>query len=102
MPDDKREPQSYGSQADWVTGKTGQEVHDPKSTPPPEHADFYESRHDGEESAPDQGGKTPDAQVADSASTAGSVDDDQGSAPRVTAKETGAKRDSFFRKRDYE
>ncbi|HKR62677.1 MAG TPA: hypothetical protein VJZ00_03005 [Thermoanaerobaculia bacterium] len=57
MPNDTREPASYGSGSDWVTGKTGQQPNDPKSTPPAEHRDFYEPRRDSETSAPDQGGK---------------------------------------------
>lgn len=102
MPDDKREPQSYGSGADWVTGRTGQQVENPKGTPPPEHADFYENRRDGEESAPDQGGKTSDVQAADTAPAHHAAEGDRESGGNVTGKGTGAKRDSFFRKRDYE
>lgn len=30
MPKDTKEPQSYGSGPDWVTGKTGQKVTDEK------------------------------------------------------------------------
>lgn len=62
MPGDTKEPQSYGSGSDWVTGKTGQEVNDPKSSPPPEHADFYENRRESETSHEHQGGKTSDVQ----------------------------------------
>src|SRR5688572_19395784 len=61
----KNEPQSYGSQADWVTGKTGATVNNPKSTPPSD--DFYDSRRDSEGSAEDQGGKVSAQQHAESA-----------------------------------
>lgn len=102
MPDDKREPQSYGSQADWLTGRTGQQVLNPKSSPAPEHADFYESRRDAEESGPDQGGRISDVQGDASAEPRGEAGDERGPVGKVTARDTGAKRDSFFRKRDYE
>lgn len=104
MPDDTRgrEPQSYGSEADWVTGRTGQQVQNPKSEHPPEHRDFYENRHDGEDSAPGQGGKTSDVQLADSAQPVGQSQSDRQTATGVTGAEGGAKRGSYFRKRDYE
>lgn len=104
MPRDGKEPQSYGSGEDWVTGKTGQQVNDPASEPPPEQRDFYESSRESE-TLPDQGGRTSEVQVAESAANTAPTGRDRvagDSASRVTAKVGGAKRDSYFKKRDYE
>jgi hypothetical protein len=100
MPKDTREPQSYGSQGDWVTGKTGQAVQNPKGTPPAEHREFYDSRRESESSAPDQGGQLSGVDRdtnADAAATGETTP-----VQKVTAKDSGAKRDSYFKKRDYE
>lgn len=102
MPNDKKEPQSYGSQADWVTGRTGQEVQPQPSAPPADQAEFYDSRRDSEGSAPEQGGRTSEVQSAETSHPASRVDDGDGPIPRVTSEDSGAKRDSYFRKRDYE
>jgi hypothetical protein len=103
MPGDKKEPQSYGSNADWVTGKTGQQVNDQAGEPAPEHADFYDDRRESEESTSYQGGKVSPVQraeaVAPQSAAATHPDSDP---PAVAASEGGTKRDSFFRKRDYE
>ncbi|HEU4889439.1 MAG TPA: hypothetical protein VFV49_16260 [Thermoanaerobaculia bacterium] len=103
MPSDGNEPQSYGSGEDWVTGETGEEVNPPKSSPAPEHQEFYKSRHDSEGSAPHQGGHTSDVQLAECASGGDAEADGAGKQPatKVTSKDGGAKHDSFFRKRDY-
>jgi len=106
MPADGNEPQSYGSGEDWVTGETGEEVNPQKSTPPPEHQEFYKSRHDSDSSAPHQGGHTSGVQLAE-CDAQGGCDHPEGEhadkqpVTKVTSKEGGAKHDSFFRKRDY-
>ena len=98
-----REPQSYGSGKDWVTGRTDQQVNEPKSTPAPEHREFYDDRRESETTSPDQGGKTSDTQVAESAQFSGGTPTDEHSPiSKVTTTDGGAKRDSFFKKRDYE
>jgi hypothetical protein len=97
-----REPQSYGSTQDWVTGRTDQEVNDQKSTPAPEHRDFYDERRESETSHTDQGGKTSNVQLAENAQPSGDAQRPNDPVTKVTAKEGGAKRDSYFRKRDYE
>jgi hypothetical protein len=104
MPKDTREPQSYGSDSDWVTGKTGQEVNDQASAPPPEHAEFYDERREAEDSAPAQGGFTSPVQLAENAQASGhaKLDDDDSPLNGVTTTPGGAKRGGFFRKRDYE
>lgn len=102
MPGDTREPQSYGSGSDWVTGKTGQEVNEQKSEPAPEHRDFYDERRESESTAPDQGGHTSDFQLAESAEPAGTPTGEESPVTKVTPQQGGAKRDSFFKKRDYE
>jgi hypothetical protein len=101
MPQDTKEPQSYGSGKDWVTGRTGQEVNDQKSEPAPEHREFYEGRRESE-TVPDQGGRTSDVQLAESDPVDGGPTGEYAPQSSITTRETGAKRDSFFRKRDYE
>lgn len=102
MPRDAREPQSYGSGSDWVTGRTGQQVNEQKSTPSPEHSDFYDDRRASETSHPDQGGRTSDAQLTDNAELTASPSGGESPVAKVTAQPGGAKRDSYFKKRDYE
>ena len=97
-----REPQSYGSGSDWVTGRTDQQVNDPKSEPAPEHREFYDDRRESESASPAQGGQTSDVQLAENAQPTGQTTTEYESVQNVTADEGGAKRDSFFRKRDYE
>jgi hypothetical protein len=97
-----REPQSYGSNEEWVTGKTGGQVNDQKSTPPAEHRQFYDERRDSDISAPHQGGKTSDVQLAESAEPEGGSNDATDPSTKVNSREGGAKRDSYFKKRDYE
>jgi hypothetical protein len=105
MPADGNEPQSYGSGEDWVTGDTGEEVNPQKSSPAPEHEEFYKSRHDSDSSAPHQGGHTSDVQLAECTQGSGDHPDaddaDRQPVTKVTSKDGGAKHDSFFRKRDY-
>ena len=102
MPRDTREPQSYGSGSDWVTGRTGQQVNEQKSEPAPEHREFYDERRTSESTSPDQGGLTSDVQLADSAEPAGEATGEDSPVQKVTNQPGGAKRDSFFKKRDYE
>jgi hypothetical protein len=102
MPRDMKEPQSYGSGEDWVTGKTGEKVNPQASTPPAEHRDFYDSRRSSETTAPDQGGHTSDFQLAENAEPTGHATGAEDPVKKVTAEEGGSKRDSFFKKRDYE
>jgi hypothetical protein len=103
MPGDTKEPQSYGSGEDWVTGQTDQKVNANKSAPPPQHRDFYDSKRDSEASAPDQGGKTSDVQLAESATPIGSEGASaKESARGMSSEDGGARRDSFFKRRDYD
>ena len=98
----EKEPQSYGSEGDWVTGNVGEEVNRLKGHPSSQHGDFYESRRDSERSAPDQGGKVSPRQVEENVQGAESRDAG-GEVPvsKVTTAEGGAKRGGFFRDRDY-
>ncbi|HVG25942.1 MAG TPA: hypothetical protein VND45_17425 [Thermoanaerobaculia bacterium] len=97
-----KEPQSYGSGSDWVTGNTGQEVNEQKSEPAPEHRDFYDERRESETSSPVQGGQTSDFQLAENAESTEQPTGEESPVAKVTTADTGAKRDSFFKKRDYE
>ena len=102
MPNDTREPQSYGSQGDWSTGKTGQEVNEQKSVPAPEHREFYDERRESETSHEAQGGLTSPVQLAENAQPVGEATGEDLPTQKVTADEGGKKTDSFFKKRDYE
>lgn len=102
MPGDTKEPQSYGSGSDWVTGRTGEQVNDQKSVPAPEHSDFYDERRESEESAPDQGGKVSYQATGAAAQPTEGTSEPHDTATKVSARDGGAKRDSYFRKRDYE
>ncbi len=92
---EKKEPQSYGSQHDWVAGKTGQKVN-PPDTP---QADFYEERRESEASAPHQGGDISPVQASEHAMPSGPPTD---SGHNLSVEESGAKRGGYFKKRDYE
>jgi hypothetical protein len=102
MPGDKKEPQSYGSQQDWVTGNTGGAVNDQKDTPAPEHREFYDERRESETNAPGQGGSVSPHQHAESAQPTGPKTDESNPQTGVTAEESGAKRGGYFKDRDYE
>ena len=88
MPEDKKEPQSYGSGRDWLTGDVGQTVNRQKGNPNSQHGDFYQSRHDDAAE-----GVRPSPPVGE---------EDTASPPKVTDEEGGTRRDSYFRNRDYE
>ena len=100
MPRDQKEPQSYGSQADWTTGKTGGNVNDPKSEPEPEHREFYDERRDSEESAPSQGGRISPVQLSENSEPRGRGEERASPSPGVSTHEGGAKRGSYFKDRD--
>ncbi len=102
MPRNSKEPQSYGSGSDWVTGRTGQQVNEQKSTPAPEHREFYDERRESETTSPDQGGHTSDVQLAENAEPMGRPTGEDSPVAKVTNEPGGAKRDSYFKKRDYE
>ena len=99
MPRDTREPQSYGSQSDWVTGRTGQEVNEQKSEPAPEHREFYDNR---QTTSSAHGGDTSAVQLAESAEPVGRTTGESTPVQKVTDQPGGAKRDSYFKKRDYD
>jgi hypothetical protein len=87
-----KEPQSYGSQGDWVTGRVGGEVNEPKSD--------ASDRTGG--SSEDRGGKTSEFQAGDQEVSIPQVsEDERDPAPKVTVLKTGAKRDGYFKNRDY-
>ncbi|MGZ8867358.1 MAG: hypothetical protein ACXW2P_03365 [Thermoanaerobaculia bacterium] len=98
-----KEPQSYGSQKDWVTGNVGETVNPQKGTPKPEHDDFYENRRESETNDGDQGGLVSDRQLAENAQLPGrGSSPDEQPARKVTDQATGAKRGGYFKDRDYE
>lgn len=98
----KNEPQSYGSQKEWVTGDTGEKVNDPKAAPSPKHEAFYDDRRDAESSGDHQGGHVSPVQLEESASpVAAPADEATATLPGVMSGAGGARRGGFFKNRDY-
>lgn len=97
----KGEPQSYGSQKDWVTGKTGETVNDPKAAPPAKHEAFYDGRRDSESSGEHQGGQVSPVQAAESVQPVVRAIDETPTLPGVSVARGGARRGGFFKNRDY-
>lgn len=97
----KDEPQSYGSQGDWVKGNTGEQVNRQKSEPEA-HAAFYDDRRESETSGPHQGGHISEVQFAENNEPVGKPQpEDEFAAKKVTDADGGAIRDGYFKKRDY-
>jgi len=100
MPGDTKEPQSYGSEGDWVSGKTGQRINNPKATPPAEQSDFYDGRQEELDTRSHQGGRISDVQLHDRPRPSEYAADERSPVP-LTQKDSGAKRESYFKTRDY-
>lgn len=101
----EKEPQSYGSQKDWVTGDVGETVNRQKGNPNSQHGDFYESRRDSETSNghDDQGGKVSDRQLRENFELSGrGRESEEQPVAKVTDQPKGAKRGGFFKDRDYQ
>ena len=93
MPKDQKEPQSYGSGPDWVTGKTGQEVND-QDDPGVVQASGLPPENAGGTHVPDDRESVAHPTINASGSHA--------PVTGVTSAEGGTKTDGYFRKRDYE
>jgi hypothetical protein len=99
--DTKKEPQSYGSDKGWVSGKTGGTVdNQPQKSEGGDDA-FYNPRRDNETSADFQGGRISPEQLADNAASTRSSHSAAGTPTAASSNSSGAQRDSFFRQRDY-
>ena len=85
---DKKEPQSYGSQGDWVSGRTAQKTN-------PERTGLDTEN----ETAQHQGGDTSPVQSREHAMPSGPPTDD---GRKVSTQRGGAKRGRYFKERDYE
>jgi hypothetical protein len=83
----KNEPQSYGSQSEWVRGDTGGTVNAGTSAAPAETSEAH--------------GGIPSGVDEDRGSGSGTVVDEQ-PVKKVTSLPTGAVTRSYFKKRDYE
>ena len=100
--DKKSEPQSYGSQSEWVKGKTPQTVNPAQGASASPQSEFYAPRRDGEENAPEQGGLVSPVQSAENDGPgAAIVVDDDPTVRKVSGEDSGAKRASYFKDRDY-
>ncbi len=93
-----KEPQSYGSEKDWVAGKTAQKVNDSQKKPAPSN-EFYDSVTGSDEAKiADRGSRSPvdraedDSLRADTASKRPATKD---------ASEESGHRGSYFKERDY-
>jgi hypothetical protein len=80
----KNEPQSYGSQGEWVTGKTGQTVNRPAEGPSEESE--VVAAQPGEQDRPGR---------------AEPIAESEQPVRKVTSLPVGAKRGGFFKDRDY-
>ena len=96
MAEKKNEPQSYGSQSEWVRGDVGQEVNRLKGNPNSQRSDFYESRRE------EQPSTVSPEQLAENEEPAGAAYEVEGPVQKVTDQPSGAKRDGYFKRRDYE
>lgn len=83
-----KEPQSYGSQAEWVRGDTAQEVNRQKGHPNSQRGDFYAELEKGDSVSPEQ--------AAENQQPVGAAGDDHTPVNKVTDRRGG-----YFRKRDY-
>ena len=54
-----KEPQSYGSEKDWLTGKTGQTVNETPDKAEKHDEHFYHSHRENKEPRPDPAGPSP-------------------------------------------
>ena len=102
--DQKNEPQSYGSQAEWVKGKTSQNVNSSQGPEASPQSEFYAPHRDSEENAPEQGGLVSPVQTAESDRPGpghADITDDDPTVRKVNGEDGGAKRNSFFKDRDY-
>ncbi len=102
--DRKSEPQSYGSQAEWVQGKTPQTVNPGQGPSASPQSEFYDSRRDSEENGPEQGGLVSPVQAGEMDAPApapGLVTEDDPTVRKVNGEDGGAKRGSYFKDRDY-
>ena len=100
LPRDTKEPQSYGSEKDWVTGHTAQQPNDPASSDAPaSQREFYDERRESEDNAAHQGGRISPEHREGSATHA--ADEDERSPAPFTVKESGARRGGYFKERDY-
>ena len=100
--DKQKEPQSYGSDKGWISGKTGGTIdNQPQKSEGGDDA-FYNPRRDNETSTDFQGGKISPEQLADNAAArGGNSAPAAGSRAEASPTSSGAQRDSFFRARDY-
>ena len=100
--DKEKEPQSYGADKGWVSGKTGGTVdNQPQKSEGGDDA-FYNPRRDNETSGDFQGGMISPEQLAEnSASVRGPGSPQAGSSAENDSQLSGAQRGSYFRERDY-
>lgn len=93
-----REPQSYGSNREWVSGKTGQTVDDTPEKISRVDEPFYESRHEVNAKGSDQAPSGHYSFESDPVAADTSAVEITGTGKTKTHEGT---RHSFFKDRDY-
>lgn len=99
-PSRPKEPQSYGSEKDWQTGRTDQSLEDTQEKPRDEA--FYEPRHQRDDSPGDTGGTRSPLRAGDDSdppASGGQVVPEPQQSKRFS--ELIDERKSFFKDRDY-
>lgn len=98
------EPQSYGSQEEWLRGRTGQTVNETPNTARRHDEAFYDDQRDGEQSEAPQGGLTSPIQRREAAAQPGRRDDasvEVTGTPIQKISEMSDERRSYWKDRDY-
>lgn len=97
------EPQSYGSQQDWVRGETGQSVNDTQNSARRHDEEFYDDHRETEESRSPRGGLTSPLQREDPLQAAGvdSASAEVVGTPIQKISERSDERHSYWKDRDY-
>lgn len=97
------EPQSYGSSAEWLTGRTGQTVEGTPQRATRHDEAFYEDRHQpARTDQADAGGKVSEVQLAESDSVPLPARSATATGSATRHADAGAEqRKSYWRDRDY-
>jgi hypothetical protein len=94
------EPQSYGSDRDWLEGTTAQTVENTPSRTSRHDEPFYDSSHDAHDASAAQGPADPGTREGTGRGARGAVGPESLGGKKVA--ESNATRQSYFRNRDYD
>jgi hypothetical protein len=103
-PREEREPQSYGSNKEWLTGHTGEKLPEKDGIANETERKFYEPERESEHSHGTQGGmvaeetlETAAEQPVENAHEAPVT----GTATQKISSQLGDEKEGYFKKRDY-